>query len=335
MNTLFGFFAACLVACGTVLVSGQDLETRVGRLEEKGAALNAEVFVTEPDPDPVPEEDRVWYALQGVDRPGGVPDSILAKSDGLSIRPSWRTLNPARGSYNFSQIDRAVERCQRLGKKLSIRVMSGYFSPKWLQAEGVTYISGSISGSPYTFPHPQSDLLVELWGEFLAEMGRRYANESVITIFHSTGIAPKSAEWHYRVWTELYRRSDFDGNKLADNWVKVTQLAASAFPGRVISCNLGDHGQPWSGQAYERLKREVPEVGFQINNWSAKSATNWIGWTRISDAARDGFHAGFQALTASQAERFGGTWQQALVKLNATETQWVEFYKPDVDKPRE
>ncbi|TWB27825.1 beta-galactosidase [Nitrospirillum bahiense] len=59
-------------------------------------------------------------------------DAVLRRPEveGVQLVYSWKSLEPARGQYDFGAIDAALARLEPLGKKLVIQVQDRFFTPK-------------------------------------------------------------------------------------------------------------------------------------------------------------------------------------------------------------
>ncbi len=75
-------------------------------------------------------------------------DCTLQKScqiqfdDRLSVvflRYKWAVLNPAENSYRFDEIGRQLDEITAAGKKVSIVIMAGKYTPAWLMRKGVLH----------------------------------------------------------------------------------------------------------------------------------------------------------------------------------------------------
>lgn len=76
---------------------------------------------------------------------------ILARPDieGAQVVYNWRGLEPAKGEYDFSAIERDLEQTGRLGKKLFIQIQDRFFSPTARNVpdyvlEGAEYAGGLV-----------------------------------------------------------------------------------------------------------------------------------------------------------------------------------------------
>ncbi len=271
-------------------------------------------------------EKREWYVLQGVDKIGNISNAEILAADGLSVRVKWATINPQKDVFNFESIRTELERCKSQEKPMQLRVMSGPSAPAWLADEGVRYLDG--------IPHPQDDKVLDFWETLNKKLGQEFGSEKSISVVHASGITPGSAEWLYAAHTNLYSQPDFDGDKMVSQWNRAIEIQALAFPHAIISANLGDHGKDWVPKAIATLKKNFPEQsGFQINSLNAKEGhDSWIGFVNPKQAGSEGYHSGYQMVSGSPQDRFGGPWERMLGYISTTEAQWIEFYVVDIDQ---
>jgi Beta-galactosidase len=59
--------------------------------------------------------------------------------DGIYMRLVWSAIEPAPGAYDWSTLDRELDRPLRAGKKVSLSVITGGYAPDWLAGRGVSH----------------------------------------------------------------------------------------------------------------------------------------------------------------------------------------------------
>ena len=68
--------------------------------------------------------------------------------DGVNLRYYWRDLEPSQGKFHWRDLDHDLARTLAAGKKFSIGVHSGGFSPSWLYAGGTGIRPIAYSATP-------------------------------------------------------------------------------------------------------------------------------------------------------------------------------------------
>jgi beta-galactosidase GanA len=63
----------------------------------------------------------------------------MALVDGVAVRTSWQTLEPARRSYDWTAVDVADDAAARHGKKWGLHIIGAVFAapPAWLTGQGM------------------------------------------------------------------------------------------------------------------------------------------------------------------------------------------------------
>ncbi|MFD2175999.1 beta-galactosidase [Veronia pacifica] len=65
--------------------------------------------------------------------------------DGMTVSVSWKYLEPTKGNFNYSMIDKALSAMSNRGKKVRLRVFTGEYAPDWLKGEAGQYL-GKTTG---------------------------------------------------------------------------------------------------------------------------------------------------------------------------------------------
>ena len=174
---------------------------------------------------------------------------------GLSLRLHWRDLEPERGAYRWSELDRALALIEEKGKKVTIRVLGGFWAPGWIYQEGVAYLEVDISerkrwisedfrkryGDTLRLPKVWERKYLELWLEFLEAFGRRYSDRREIALVHLTGPTFFSAEPTLALTEEDVRlliSNGFNYEDLRRSWDEVFTVYGKLFPEKYLSFNV-------------------------------------------------------------------------------------------------
>lgn len=159
---------------------------------------------------------------------------------------SWRLINPAEGSYNWSLIDNRIQTAVNQGKMASFRIYTmrgesygGHQIPDWVMNKGIRMLGSEpdYSGCVYQ----------EYWGNFVNVLRQRYDGNPNIAYIDISGYGDFN-EWSWRTQTE------WDNNALSPNTVDgmARKRLADMFIGGSSSshsCRNGD-GSVSSGNSY-------------------------------------------------------------------------------------
>jgi hypothetical protein len=91
--------------------------------------------------------------------------------DGIAVRTSWQSLEPAQGSYDWSVIDAAVAAAAGHNKKLTLHIVASVFGspPGWIYSLGAqSYSYASPTGVTKTDPVPWDAIFLSRWSAFVS-----------------------------------------------------------------------------------------------------------------------------------------------------------------------
>ncbi len=93
----------------------------------------------------------------------------------------WELMEPEKGRYDFSVIEKSLQVCKERGQKLAFRAMAfgGFLQPmvpKWYRDKYpmVQYHFTGWEHVEHFMPEPNSPEYFEHWSEFIRELGRRF-----------------------------------------------------------------------------------------------------------------------------------------------------------------
>jgi hypothetical protein len=273
-----------------------------------------------------------YYVLQGTDKPGNVHISDLEPDNiaGLSLRFSWEHLEPERGVYDWSVLDGEIDRVAALGKKVTIRPQAGAFAPNWLYAEGA---ESTLSNKGNRMPMPWDPVMLDAWQEFISALGERYNTNPSVTMVHLSGPVADSAEMHLP--DALQSHPDAEERVFAA-WTLVIDSYVQAFRRKSISLNVANPFSSKDGLADSVADYLIGVAGrratLQMNSLSAKTQKTFNVFELLEDKSAFGTRVGFQMLSGSEQDRFGGQFGQALAIAEDAEPHFFEIYQGDIHR---
>lgn len=107
----------------------------------------------------------------------------------------WRLMEPEKGRYDFSMIDRSLEVCRERGQTLAVRLMA-YGSgrqpgvPDWYARQYPMAPANPHGQSEYMAPVHDAPEYLEHWGGFMREFARRYDGRPLIESIDVAFIGP-------------------------------------------------------------------------------------------------------------------------------------------------
>ncbi len=152
-----------------------------------------------------------WQADGDVSSPVDLPETV-AYADRRTI--SWRTLNPAKGEYDWSALDAELDQATAAGEQFSFRVysMAGQLSggqrmPQWVLKEGVAL-------TPSGEPDYSNCVYQQRWGEFVDALVQRYDGNPNIAFIDISGYGDFN-EWSWQdqtQWDEEWKNAYQNGS---------------------------------------------------------------------------------------------------------------------------
>lgn len=91
----------------------------------------------------------------------------------LHLRFKWAQLNPTRGVYNWVELDAFLDEAVTYGKKVTIVVMGGQYTPQFVIDEGCVTVDAEYKGGQFTIstpPLPQDHIYRDNYNTFIRAM---------------------------------------------------------------------------------------------------------------------------------------------------------------------
>lgn len=190
--------------------------------------------------------------------------AVLDRNDhisGVTIRASWRTLQPERDQYSLDSFESLLDELRGRGRQININFQPGGSStPLWIEEEGARLFPiYSGPNAPRRNPVtviPWDPVYMEHFESFLREMAARYASDDTITSVAILGhnMAP---EMHMPGGPENMRRWHEEGlapEVCFENWTYFIDLYAELFPGKKLLLTLSNL---YSGEEYRELPGKI------------------------------------------------------------------------------
>lgn len=269
-----------------------------------------------------------YYILQGVDQTQN--DEVIGddRISGFTIRVSWRKLH----EEGFAWLDQQMARGAELDRDIQLRVMGGVHSPQNLPDVDYFLYNQTPTGA-YRAPVPWDANLVPYWQSMVGQLESRYANHPRLRVVHLPGFAD-SSEMHTP--DELLSVPGYSSQALAEAWVNMSGPLITAFASTDISLNYATPTQAnLSGADSDWVLDQIiaqagNRAGFQANDLSAKIELDRNKYETLVDLKQEGYSVGFQMLSISTADRFGGEFQEAVGTGLEAGAEWLEIYSPDL-----
>lgn len=170
---------------------------------------------------------------------------------GISVLIPWSWLEPEEEKYDFSKIDKLLSLCKQKNKTLILRISTAGSdnsqdsdTPAWVLGSDTKSITfKGTDGKEHKMPIFWDSSYLAKWGNFVAELGRKYdKNESL----HSVGITgggilggtdvipdmvlPQDKENYKALETKLTKEHGMSQRQLVEHWKYVADIFPKAFP---------------------------------------------------------------------------------------------------------
>lgn len=279
---------------------------------------------------------------------------------GYSIRISWKLLEPVKGQYNWQPIDDIINLAKKNGKYVTLRILAGMFSPKWVldhpNIAKLEYINRNKNKKDYgkmiRQPVPWDGNYLNTYFPFLGALSKQYSNEPLLYWVAVSGPVMGPATPHLPTDQEtinIMKRQGLSLEKWGKVWEEAIDRTSQAFPQKSISLcldvppyytELADHLAEYAVSKYGR------RICLQSNGLSAKFSKVFTSakvnpaiehviniFPKYKDKAIIGFQMTWAAAWKDRGRDRLGPLDQAIdagIKLGAT---YLEIYQDDIIDP--
>jgi hypothetical protein len=214
---------------------------------------------------------RGIFALQN---PGQqVPPQVFENPnvDGIALRLPWMLIERREGEFTWGPIDQVVNEAQAHGKKVSLDILPGIFTPPWVYTAGAQRFP-FLWDKPWGFPPcseqglplPWDPVYLAKWGSFVQAMGQRYAASPAVVLLKLQGINAQTSEFllphtqpsgnqmgrlvrqcpAQKDENETWRSLGYRPSKILSAWRTAAAAQGRAFPNQGLVMETGPWGMP-------------------------------------------------------------------------------------------
>jgi hypothetical protein len=158
-------------------------------------------------------------------------------------RYNWRTLEPSRGVYDFSAIDRALAMAKARGGRYGFRVMPvctgcGVGLPDYIAGDPSSW-TVRANGADVVVPDWNSDFYLSRWTALNKALGDRYGNDPRLG-FVDIGGYGNWGEWHNWPYTSAYPGPLGQSQVTLDGAKAIINAVVDHFPSKLVLAQPGD-----------------------------------------------------------------------------------------------
>lgn len=188
--------------------------------------------------------------------------------DGLHIRSVWSAIEPTEGNYDWSYLDAEIEKARSRGKKASLSIAAGRYTPSWVYDAGAQkfiytednpYRKG-IFCTDVTITIPFDPIYLQKWKNFIKAFGARYNNNEAVRYIRISGINEATAEiilphelggaaiencdklTSYDV--QNWINAGYTQTVIKNTWIEIVRALQDAFPDKAFTASIGRRSLP-------------------------------------------------------------------------------------------
>lgn len=256
-------------------------------------------------------------------------------ASGIYVRLVWSQIAPRPGQYDFTLLDRELERAVAAGKRVSLSVIAGGYAPAWLRERGVRTLRFDIGrgganracmaveiGVPWE-PGYQAAFL-ECFTALAQHIRARRGGWEALRIVKLTGINRLTEELRLPALTERqqdvcgaqdetgrWATAGFRPSLVVEAWTRIAEGIAERFPGKQLALDILERNDfPPLDEAGARVA-ESPIKGAILatgqRRLGSRFAVQWNGLTAAGPLSETVLAAGRRGVvTGWQSNAFRG-----------------------------
>lgn len=270
-----------------------------------------------------PRDTAFFLATKVIERPDHLPHEgvyALPEIDGVFIRIPWDVIRPTADGYDWALFDRVAKPALAAGKVLSLGIVTGDRTPRWLADAGVPFGTFEISRRrchTVSVPHPWDPDYVAAYVGMMRDVRDHLASigaDGAVTIVKMTAIAQHTLELRLPRDNACSATNDRDWaaagyrpSKVVEAWEAMADGVAALYPDAlIVQPILQAQGFPAIGEDGDAVLPRFVDTGSQIIascielfasrcgvQWNALKFSGRVA-ERVLEARDDGATIGWQ-----------------------------------------
>lgn len=186
-----------------------------------------------------------------------VPAAILSDAawPAVVVRAFWSKLEPRHGHYDWSYLDREIQRVASHGKRVSLAVTTGgLMIPDWMQSKNIRWFTFE-DHNRYHASYGRRVRTALFWDPeylkfklaFIAAMGKRYQEEPALVLVSAQCANATTDDWFIPAQGDDIKRwqqMSFSEDKLIAACKQVLDATMAAFPRQTVRIAIGRVPEP-------------------------------------------------------------------------------------------
>lgn len=285
-----------------------------------------------------------------------LPDAVYASDavKGVSLNLVWNTIEPEKGVYDWTTLDREVMRAVETGKQISLAVLPARpDAPGWLFDEGAQKFDATLwqrgkADQPISIATPwdpiyQSEFakMMDALAQHLHSIPGAYQAVSVVKI---TGVGentqelklPSQIDGNYNA---AWQAAGYTPEKVIDAWKAFGESTSKAFSDKILTLAtvekdafplIDNNGNVVTTKSpgYVDITKAIVDVGIQMFGDKFMVMYGGLGGGKLSDvvtaAVQDGALAAYQTNTLLGTRAGDGPWNDTKVPTDASYEAMLE-----------
>lgn len=264
-------------------------------------------------------------------------------AEGISLRTSWKDLQPREDGYDWSYLDQAIGTAKAAGKKVMLRVLPGIHSPDWALAgvDSIRYtvhkIGHPLQGQTVKIPVPWDAVYLGRWTAFVSALGRRYRDDPSLVLIQMAGPTANTAEMHLPKSPDdraVWERKGYRRDRLVAAWKTVIDAYAGAFPnhGLAVDISIPLYNDGSLEEILSYGARTVPGRFCIQGNWLSDHTREGFPLYRLIKDYSKTTPVGFQMLGPNRPDSTTSL-REAIDRGVEAGARYLEIYESDFQDP--
>ena len=186
--------------------------------------------------------------------------------DGLLLKFGWRQFHPQQNEWDWTLLDKMLDKAVEKNKQISLGVAAGKFTPSWVYEKGASklhvdavHAQGRGECFSFDFPAPWDEVFLKSWESFLQALAKHIRTNTLwaqkIALIKLTGINMDTVETRQPMQTlqslktnskgcpvtdtnAMWSQSGYRPSKVISAWQRILLAFKESFPDNSLSFSI-------------------------------------------------------------------------------------------------
>lgn len=267
----------------------------------------------------------------------------MASVDGLAYRGLWSSFEPQPGTYNWSNLDAALDAASAKNKRITLHVgMTAQAAPAWLASMGVGYFSANSPLGPVSGPIPWDGVYLQRVKSLIAAMAAHIDARGGTGLLEAVSDGAPMAEMSLAgCQNSMLGSTPYSRSSYLAAWQATVSAYALSFPKTrllisapvQVICGNDNDGQAFYSDVMNFALQHAVSAGVFAADLNA-SGTGSQRMSQVDMSIRGQAGIFFQTIwsyTNDANNRMQGPLDMALCKGWSLNGRYFEIYKADLN----